>query len=95
MTNTEHTLTIKGRTFRVEKTERGWLLHGKRGAVYMTMRFTRRPERMFLSSTTRVDPLGEDVILTERDGRLCVCATMGRHVLVEEDGSPVIVEEMR
>lgn len=62
------------KTFEAERTEKGWLLRGKRGAVYGTVRLVGRPELMFLMNFRgrglgTVDPLGR-LWLTEVDGQL-------------------------
>lgn len=67
------TIQISGRMFTTERIQGGWLLHGKRGALYRTMPFVNYPHRYFLiNSRGTVDPLGT-VVLSDRDGTLRQC----------------------
>ncbi len=71
------TIVINGREFQVEQhpTQRGmtYLLRGKRGAIYGTIRHS--CGKMFLMSLSRlmkVDPLGR-IWLTDENGALECC----------------------
>lgn len=67
------TIKIGAREFQVTKTGDGYLLTGKRGASYRTMRNVHRPEFMFLVHATKGFgiPAGfEQVGLTDRAGVL-------------------------
>lgn len=76
MTTATKTIEINGRTFEVSFDEANdrYTLTGKRGAVYMTMRFQNDPRFMFLVNpmgrgAKAVDPLGR-VQLRAIDGTL-------------------------
>jgi hypothetical protein len=76
MTTTNQTITIRGRSFSVstQTTPHGtvqYILTGKRGAVYGTIRHAARKDRMFLVSgrARMLCSLG-DVWLSDASGKL-------------------------
>lgn len=69
-------MTIRIRTdfrgapeFRVEATPRGYLLIGRRGARYVAIRHPKDETKLYLTSSTTIDPLG-NVWLTDVNGAL-------------------------
>lgn len=80
------------RTFRLTRVEGRWMLTGKRGATYVALAFPAHPDRLFLASATRVDPLGP-ITLVEQDGRLCQAQTFGdTGALLTHHGRPLTRE---
>jgi hypothetical protein len=73
---TQGTITIGRREYAVstqtaQNGELQYILTGKRGAVYGTMRNVKRPEMMFLIDCRGFGPVGKRVLwLTDKNGRL-------------------------
>lgn len=76
MNTTQDTIKVRGRDFQLSITSdkhdaKRYILTGKRGAIYGTMRHSKHPQVMFLTSARSLAPctLGE-VWFTDIDGQL-------------------------
>lgn len=84
---TTETITLQGRTFTVSRNPENpkmWILTGKRGAVYGTMRHYKHPEIMFVMAPGVTTPFRKTMWLTDRNGRLEPVRSWGTHPETDE-----------